>query len=48
LLEEVAVVVELVGVVDWLMDAVAVTVFPFRLRGSVDGALVNTKVPVME
>jgi hypothetical protein len=48
LVEEEPVVVELEGVIVWLKIAVAVTVSPFKPMVSVDGALVRTKVPVME
>jgi hypothetical protein len=47
LVEELAVVEELEGVMPWLMVAAAFTCFPSRPRGSVDGALVNFKVPVI-
>jgi hypothetical protein len=44
-LEEVAVVVELVGTIDWLRSAVAVTWSPLRPMGS--APLVKLKVPVI-
>jgi len=46
LLDEVAVVVEVVGAIDWFMAAVAVTTCPLRPRGS--EPLTSFNVPVSE